>query len=62
MFSLNSMPLAPPTLISDGTRVASAMPTSGRNAPRRATSVTEPPPTFGTPAAMPGSTPSRMVP
>ncbi len=50
-------------LISDGTRVASVKPISPRNTGEsRAISVIEPPGTFGTPAAMFGSTPSRMVP
>jgi len=62
MFSLNAMPLGSATLMSDGTRVASAMPVSGRNTPSRATSVIEPPGTFGTPALISGSTPNRMVP
>ena len=45
-----------------GWRVASARPVSTRNAPSRATSVIEPPGTFGTPAFTAASTPSKMVP
>jgi hypothetical protein len=52
-----------PALQSEGTRDASAMPTSARKAGlRRAISMMAPPGTLGTPARMSGSTAMNLTP